>query len=452
LYVRKHCQVFPRIYVRERIGWWFKRGGTLDPAYSAEDVLSGKSVSFAHIALTAVCASCSITRCVRSSLCRSFRDTAALQEGFGERVSRRLETMVPGERHRIIDSRDAHWSSRFSPIVQTQRCDPPFCRKPSRSLPGPRVSRHTTRVHPPPARHPLACAERAGPVCCSRPARRSRAFCSATRERWQGKDDPMKDETADAECSACGVTAEPMEGCAHMGPSGLAGHGGLGGWALWWGFCAVSRRCGPCGVWWQRAGGSSLRRMSEMKPCPRGSRKKAGHRWLRCVSGSARWWLTNSQGLSAAPPARGSVRSRGRGRRGQASGSGHGACHNGGPADLTGHTGGPLCCPTAPAVSGGRSEPGSAWISRVTDRPPLVVVHTADEAGETCDRPVWLGATITRRSQLVGQVPCWQGGLRRQDVTTRCDPRRLPRAEIARRDARRWESEVAFVTLTRERG
>ncbi len=98
------------------------------------------------------------------------------------------------------------------------------------------------------------------------------------------------------------------------------------------------------------------------------------------------------------------------------------------------------------------TELGSSWISRVKDHTTVVVLHTYYEAGETFDRLVWLGAWDIRGKYAVRQVQFRQGGLLRQYFTNVCDPTVLPLPEIARLYARRWDIELAFLTLKRELG
>jgi len=82
----------------------------------------------------------------------------------------------------------------------------------------------------------------------------------------------------------------------------------------------------------------------------------------------------------------------------------------------------------------------------------VVVLHTYYEVGETIDRLVWLGAWGTLGKYAVRQVQFRQGGVIRQYFTNVCDPTILPLPEIARLYARRWDIELAFLTLKRELG
>jgi hypothetical protein len=95
---------------------------------------------------------------------------------------------------------------------------------------------------------------------------------------------------------------------------------------------------------------------------------------------------------------------------------------------------------------------GYSWISRVKENTSVVVLHTYYEAGETFDRLVWLGAWNIKSKYAVRQVQFRQGGELRQYFTNVCDPTVLPLAEIARLYARRWDIELAFLTLKRELG
>lgn len=98
------------------------------------------------------------------------------------------------------------------------------------------------------------------------------------------------------------------------------------------------------------------------------------------------------------------------------------------------------------------SELGYSWISRVKIYTTIVVLHTYYEAGDTFDRLVWLGAGKTHGKYVVRQVQFCQGGQLRQYFTNVCDPTVLPLPEIARLYARRWDIELAFLTLKRELG
>jgi hypothetical protein len=98
------------------------------------------------------------------------------------------------------------------------------------------------------------------------------------------------------------------------------------------------------------------------------------------------------------------------------------------------------------------TEAGYSWISRVKGNTTVVVVHTYYEVGETFDRLVWLGACNTLGKYAVRQVQFYQGGVLRQYFTNVCDPTLLPLREIARLYARRWDIELAFLTLKRELG
>src|SRR5947207_1146382 len=98
------------------------------------------------------------------------------------------------------------------------------------------------------------------------------------------------------------------------------------------------------------------------------------------------------------------------------------------------------------------TELGYSWISRVKSYTTVVVQHTYYEAGETFDRLVWLGARTIHGKYVVRQVQFRQGGQLRQYFTNVCDPTVLPIVEIARLYVRRWDIELAFLTLKRELG
>jgi Transposase DDE domain len=95
---------------------------------------------------------------------------------------------------------------------------------------------------------------------------------------------------------------------------------------------------------------------------------------------------------------------------------------------------------------------GYSWISRVKVNTSVVVLHTYYQAGDTFDRLVWLGAWNIKGKYVVRQVQFRQGGELRQYFTNVCNPTLLPLCEIARLYARRWDIELAFLTLKRELG
>src|SRR5947207_6476956 len=98
------------------------------------------------------------------------------------------------------------------------------------------------------------------------------------------------------------------------------------------------------------------------------------------------------------------------------------------------------------------TELGYSWISRVKSYTTVVVLHTYYEAEDTFDRLVWLGACNIHGKYVVRQVQFRQGGQLRQYFTNVCDPTVLPIVEIARLYVRRWDIELAFLTLKRELG
>lgn len=98
------------------------------------------------------------------------------------------------------------------------------------------------------------------------------------------------------------------------------------------------------------------------------------------------------------------------------------------------------------------TQQGYSWITRVKGNTSVVVLHTYYEAGDTFDRLVWLGAWNTLGSYAVRQVQFSQRGTLRQYVTNVCHPVVLPLPEMARLYARRWDIELAFLTLKRELG
>ncbi len=93
------------------------------------------------------------------------------------------------------------------------------------------------------------------------------------------------------------------------------------------------------------------------------------------------------------------------------------------------------------------TEAGYAWVSRWREQTSYTIVHTYYQDGETFDGLIWLGAFDTLGAHVVRLVRFRVGGVIRQYLTNVRDPRLLPLREIARLYVRRWDIELAFLTL-----
>ena len=90
---------------------------------------------------------------------------------------------------------------------------------------------------------------------------------------------------------------------------------------------------------------------------------------------------------------------------------------------------------------------GFFWVSRLRAKTSYTVVHVHYHRGETLDALVWLGAYRADRAKHLARLVQFQvGPTTFRYVTSICDPKVLPMAEIARLYARRWDIELAFKT------
>ncbi len=96
------------------------------------------------------------------------------------------------------------------------------------------------------------------------------------------------------------------------------------------------------------------------------------------------------------------------------------------------------------------SEMGYGFISRIREDAHYQIAHTFYRHQGTLDALVWLGGTGrngSRSGQLVRLVRFWDGKGIRTYLTNQTDPRLLSLPDIARLYARRWDIELAFLTL-----
>lgn len=96
------------------------------------------------------------------------------------------------------------------------------------------------------------------------------------------------------------------------------------------------------------------------------------------------------------------------------------------------------------------TECGSWYISRMREDTHYQIAHTFYRHEGTLDALVWLGSlgrNGSRTGRLVRLVRFWDGQGIRRYLTNQTDPRLLPLPDIARLYARRWDIELAFLTL-----
>ncbi|GAC1529237.1 MAG: hypothetical protein NVS2B16_36650 [Chloroflexota bacterium] len=99
------------------------------------------------------------------------------------------------------------------------------------------------------------------------------------------------------------------------------------------------------------------------------------------------------------------------------------------------------------------TDAGHFWISRLRAKTSYEVIHVFYQDGATWDGLVWLGKyRADRAKHAVRLVRFAVGKQAFAYVTNVCDPQRLSLAEIARLYARRWDIELAFLTIKRHLG
>lgn len=95
------------------------------------------------------------------------------------------------------------------------------------------------------------------------------------------------------------------------------------------------------------------------------------------------------------------------------------------------------------------------FVSRLREKVCYQVAHVIYEQGETLDALVWLGSS-GRNSPHAGhllRLVCFrQDGQLRRYLTNQLDPLALPLIDVARLYARRWDIELAFLTLKHHLG
>lgn len=94
------------------------------------------------------------------------------------------------------------------------------------------------------------------------------------------------------------------------------------------------------------------------------------------------------------------------------------------------------------------TERGYYWISRYRERTCYRLVHVYYQHGVILDALVWLGSAHgPRAGPAVRLVRFGDGKQLRMYLTNVLDPLQLPMGDIARLYARRWDIELAFLTL-----
>ncbi|HEU0001835.1 MAG TPA: IS4 family transposase [Ktedonobacteraceae bacterium] len=94
------------------------------------------------------------------------------------------------------------------------------------------------------------------------------------------------------------------------------------------------------------------------------------------------------------------------------------------------------------------SERDSYWISRYREKTRYHLLHVYYQHGVMLDALVWLGSAHgPRAGRAVRLVRFGDGKQVRMYLTNVRDPLQLPMGDIARLSARRWDIELAFVTL-----
>jgi hypothetical protein len=95
------------------------------------------------------------------------------------------------------------------------------------------------------------------------------------------------------------------------------------------------------------------------------------------------------------------------------------------------------------------------FVSRLREKVRYQVAHVFYQQGETLDALVWLGscARNSPRSGSLLRLVCFrQQGHLRSYLTNQLDPLALPLRDVARLYARRWDIELAFLTLKEHLG
>lgn len=99
------------------------------------------------------------------------------------------------------------------------------------------------------------------------------------------------------------------------------------------------------------------------------------------------------------------------------------------------------------------TDQGYWWISRLRRKTSYTLAHVHYRQGETLDALVWLGAhRADRAKHLVRLVQFQVGATTYRYVTNVLEPATLSLGDLARLYARRWDIELAFLTIKRHLG
>lgn len=95
---------------------------------------------------------------------------------------------------------------------------------------------------------------------------------------------------------------------------------------------------------------------------------------------------------------------------------------------------------------------GIWWVSRLREKTSYQVLHTYYQDGETFDGLIWLGTGKAQAGSAVRLVQFRVGLVLYRYLTNVTDPQLLSLHEIARLYVRRWDIELAFLTLKEHLG
>lgn len=99
------------------------------------------------------------------------------------------------------------------------------------------------------------------------------------------------------------------------------------------------------------------------------------------------------------------------------------------------------------------TQQGYWWVSRLSEQSHYQLLHTYYRHHEILDALVWLGSAHGSRAGYAARLVRFGDGKHiRCYLTNVLDPRLLPMADIARLYARRWDIELAFLTLKEHLG
>lgn len=95
---------------------------------------------------------------------------------------------------------------------------------------------------------------------------------------------------------------------------------------------------------------------------------------------------------------------------------------------------------------------GYWWVSRLREKTSYQVIHAFYQDGETFDGLIWLGTGRAKAGRAVRLVQFRGGVVLYRYVSNVTNPQQLPIKDLARLYARRWDIELAFLTLKEHLG